>query len=101
VLGLWERALDALDAGNLDAVAREIDWVIKYQLIERYRAEHDVPLSAPELTQADLAYHDIHRDRGLYYELQRSSAVERTARDIDIFDAKTVPPVPGPYRQAG
>ena len=45
VLGLWERALDAIGAGNLDAIAREIDWVIKYQLIERYRAEHDVPLS--------------------------------------------------------
>jgi proteasome accessory factor A len=32
---LWERAIDAIDAGNLDAVAREIDWVIRYQLIER------------------------------------------------------------------
>jgi proteasome accessory factor A len=101
VLGLWERALDAIGAGDLDAIAREIDWVIKYQLIERYRAEHDVPLSAPEVNQADLAYHGIHRDRGLYYQLQRSGAVERTARDIDIFEAKTVPPAPGRYRQAG
>ncbi len=101
VLGLWERVLDAIGAGNLDAIAREIDWVIKYQLIERYLAEHDVPLSAPEVAQADLAYHDIHRDRGLYYQAQRSGAVERTARDIDIFEAKTVPPAPGRYRQAG
>ena len=101
VLGLWEWALDAIGAGNLDAIAREIDWVIKYQLIERYRAEHDVPLSAPEVAQADLAYHGIRRDRGLYYEAQRSGAVERTARDIDIFEAKTVPPAPGRYRQAG
>ena len=101
VLGLWQRALDAIGAGNLDAIAREIDWVIKYQLIERYRADHDLPLSAPEVAQADLAYHDIHRSRGLYYQLQRSGAVERTARDIDIFEAKTVPPAPGRYRQAG
>jgi hypothetical protein len=99
VLGLWERALDAIDAGNLDAIAREIEWVIKYQLIQRYRAEHDVPLSAPEVTRASLAYHDIHRDRGLYYELQRSAAVERTARDIDIFEAKTVPAAPSRYRK--
>ena len=101
VLGLWERALDAIGSGNLDAVAREIDWVIKYRLIERYRAEHGVPMSAPEVAQADLAYHDISRDRGLYYELQRGGAVERTARDIDIFEAKTVPPTLGRYRQAG
>ena len=101
VLGLWERALDAIGAGNLDAIAREIDWVIKYRLIERYRAEHGVPMSAPEVARADLAYHDISRDRGLYYELQRGGAVERTARDIDIFEAKTVPPTLGRYRQAG
>ena len=46
VLGRWRRALDAIGSGNLDAVAREIDWVIEYQLIERYRAEHGVPMSA-------------------------------------------------------
>jgi len=57
VLGLWERALDAIGAGNLDAIAREIDWVIKYQLIERYRAEHDVPLSAPEVARPGLSRH--------------------------------------------
>jgi proteasome accessory factor A len=101
VLRIWERALEAIDAQNLDAIAREIDWVIKYQLIERYRAAHDLALSAPQVAQADLAYHDIHRGRGRYYQLQRSNAVDRAARDIDIFEAKTVPPAPGRYRQAG
>jgi proteasome accessory factor A len=101
VLGLWQRALDAIGAGNLDAIAREVDWVIKYQLIEQYRAAHDLSLSAPQVAQADLAYHDITRGRGLYYQLQRDGAVERTARDIDIFEAKTVPPPHGRYRQAG
>lgn len=101
VLGLWERALDAIGTGNLGAVAREIDWVIKYQLIEQYRAAHDLPLSAPQVARADLAYHDIHRGRGLYNQLQRSNMVDRTARDIDVFEAKTVPPVPRRYRQAG
>ena len=43
----------------------------------------------------------LSNDRGLYYRLQRSGAVERTARDIDIFEAKTVPPAPGRHRQAG
>jgi len=101
VLGLWERALDAIGTGNLDAIAREIDWVIKYQLIEQERAARGVPRSAPEIAEADLAYHDINRRRGLYYQLQRAGKVERTARDIDIFEAKTVPPAPGRYRQAG
>jgi proteasome accessory factor A len=38
VLDMWERALGAIETGNLDLIAREIDWVTKYQLIERYRA---------------------------------------------------------------
>ncbi len=92
VLDMWERALSAIETGNLDMIAREVDWVTKYQLIERYRARHDLPLSSPRVAQLDLAYHDVHRGRGLYYLLQRAGAVERAARDIDIFEAKSVPP---------
>jgi proteasome accessory factor A len=66
--------------------------VTKYQLIERYRARHDLPLSAPRIAQLDLAYHDLRRDRGLYYQLQRNGAVRRVTRDLDIFEAKSIPP---------
>ena len=92
VLEMWERVLQAIETGNLDKIAREIDWVTKYQLIERYRARHDLPLSSPRVAQLDLAYHDVRRSRGLYYLLQRSGAVERVPRDLDIFEAKSIPP---------
>ena len=92
VLGLWELTLRAVQSGDLGLVAREIDWVTKYQLIERYRAKHDLPLASPRVAQLDLAYHDVHRGRGLYYLLQRRGAVERACRDLDIFQAKSVPP---------
>src|ERR1019366_5010194 len=92
VLSLWERTLSAVETGDLGPVAREIDWVTKYQLIERYRAKHDLTLSSPRVAQLDLAYHDVHRGRGLYYLLQHRGAVERVCRDIDIFEAKSVPP---------
>jgi proteasome accessory factor A len=89
---MWQRVLGAIETGNLDTIAREIDWVTKYQLIERYRARHDLPLSAPRIARLDLAYHDLRRDRGLYYQLQRNGAVHRVARDLDIFEAKSIPP---------
>jgi proteasome accessory factor A len=101
VLGLWEHVLDSVETGSLDAIARQVDWAAKYQLIERYRAAHGLPLSAPQVVRLDLAYHDVNRGRGGYYLLQRDSRVERAVRDIDIFEAKTVPPVRGRYRQAG
>ena len=92
VLEMWERTLQAIETGNLDKIAREIDWVTKYQLIERYRAVHRLPLSAPRIAQLDLAYHDVRRGRGLYYLLQQRGAVERVSRDLDIFAAKSTPP---------
>jgi proteasome accessory factor A len=92
VLELWERTLRAVETQNLDLVSREIDWVTKFQLIERYRRKYDLPLSSPRVAQLDLAYHDVHRGRGLYYLLERRGSVERVARDLDIFEAKSVPP---------
>jgi proteasome accessory factor A len=92
VLELWERTLKAVDSGDLGLVEREIDWVIKYQLIERYRAKHDLPLSSPRVAQLDLTYHDVSRRRGLYYLLERKGAVERVTDDLRIFEAKSVPP---------
>jgi proteasome accessory factor A len=92
VLDLWERTITAVSTGDLSLVEREIDWVIKYQLIERYRAKNNLPLSSPRVAQIDLAYHDINRNRGLYYLLERRGKVDRVARDLDIFEAKSVPP---------
>ncbi|HLZ37539.1 MAG TPA: Pup--protein ligase, partial [Mycobacteriales bacterium] len=92
VLDLWERALRAVQTGQLDIVAREVDWVTKLQMIERYRARHRLPLSSPRVAQLDLAYHDVHRGRGLYYLLERNRTVERVTRDIAVFEAKSCPP---------
>ena len=48
--------------------------MIKHRLVERYRAKHDLPLSSPRIARIDLAYHDIHRKRGLHYLLRRRRA---------------------------
>ena len=77
VLDLWERTLSAVESDNLDLVATEIDWVMKRKLIERYSAKHDLPLSSSRVAQLDLAYHDISRERGLFYLLQRKGAADR------------------------
>ncbi|REF38359.1 Pup--protein ligase [Thermasporomyces composti] len=92
VLDLWERTLKAVDSGDLSLVEREIDWVIKYRLLSRYREKHGLSLNNPRLAQLDLAYHDIHRDRGLYYLLERRGAVTRLTSDLEVFEAKSVPP---------
>jgi proteasome accessory factor A len=92
VVELWGRVLRAVETGHLDPVAREIDWVSKLKLIERYQRKHDLPLSHPRVAQMDLAYHDLRRGRGLYGLLERRGQVDRIATDPEIFEAKETPP---------
>ncbi|GGK82235.1 MULTISPECIES: Pup--protein ligase [Streptomyces aurantiacus group] len=92
VLELWGRTLDAIEAEDLDRIGTEIDWVMKYKLIERYRAKHNMTMSHPRVAQIDLAYHDIHRRRGLYYLLEKRGQATRICNDLKIFEGKSVPP---------
>ncbi|MEW2495636.1 MULTISPECIES: Pup--protein ligase [Streptomyces] len=92
VLELWGRTLDAIEAEDLDRIGTEIDWVMKYKLIERYRAKHNMTMSHPRVAQIDLAYHDIHRRRGLYYLLEKKGQATRVCDDLKIFEGKSVPP---------
>ncbi|WP_175410712.1 Pup--protein ligase [Streptomyces sp. TRM64462] len=92
VLELWERTLDAIETEELDRIGTEIDWVMKYKLLERYRAKHNMTMSHPRIAQIDLAYHDIHRRRGLYYLLEKKGQAARVCNDLKIFEGKSVPP---------
>ncbi|PWI08178.1 Pup--protein ligase [Streptomyces sp. NWU339] len=92
VLELWGRTLDAIEAEDLDRIDTEIDWVMKYKLLERYRAKHNMTMSHPRVAQIDLAYHDIHRRRGLYYLLEKKGQAARICDDLKIFEGKSVPP---------
>ncbi|NGO10106.1 Pup--protein ligase [Streptomyces sp. HC44] len=92
VLELWGRTLDAIEAEDLDRIGTEIDWVMKYKLLERYRAKHNMTMSHPRVAQIDLAYHDIHRRRGLYYLLEKKGQAARICNDLRIFEGKSVPP---------
>ncbi|RDS64970.1 Pup--protein ligase [Streptomyces sp. M7] len=92
VLELWGRTLDAIETEDLDRIGTEIDWVMKYKLIELYRAKHNMTMSHPRVAQIDLAYHDIHRRRGLYYLLEKKGQATRICNDLKIFEGKSVPP---------
>jgi len=92
VIDLWGRVLTAVETGDLEPVSREIDWVTKLRLIERYQAKHDLPLAHPRVAQLDLAYHDLRRGRGLYPLLEKRGQVDRAVHDLRIYEAKETPP---------
>ena len=90
-LAMWEHCLEGLekDPWSLD---RECDWVIKHRLIEHYRQREGVALTHPKVALMDLQYHDVSRERGLFYKMQRRGLVERTCTDAEIDQAMDQPP---------
>jgi proteasome accessory factor A len=89
---LWGRALKAIEADDLRLIDREIDWVIKRRLLDRYMVKHDLKLDDPRIAQLDLAYHDISRDRGLFNVMEKRGVVDRITTDVEVFEAKVTPP---------
>jgi proteasome accessory factor A len=92
VLDLWERTIRAVEDDKLSLIDTEIDWAIKYKLLDAYAAKHGLSFADPRIAQLDLAYHDIRRGRGLFSMLERRGAAARVVTDPEVFRAKTVPP---------
>ncbi len=87
----WEHLLTGLEKDPL-SLDREVDWVIKLRLLERYRQKRGLPMSDARLAMLDLAYHDVSRSRGLYNLLAREGMVDRVVSDDDVGRAVVEPP---------
>ena len=90
-LEMWEHCVTTIENDPLK-LDREVDWVIKYRLIEAYRARHSLTLGDPRVQLLDLQYHDISRERSPFYKLQAHGMVERICSDADIDLAVDQPP---------
>jgi proteasome accessory factor A len=91
VLHMWEHVLSHMEHDPL-LLARELDWVMKWRLLRSYIDRHGECWDSARLTMLDLQYHDIRRDKGLYYVLERNGEVERIVNDADIEEAIEAPP---------
>jgi proteasome accessory factor A len=90
-LQMWEHCMTVIESDPLD-LAREIDWVIKYHLVERFRERHGLALGDPRVALLDLQYHDVDVGRGIFYKLQRAGLAERMCSDDDIAEAMEIAP---------
>ena len=62
-LEMWEHVMTHLENDPLK-LSTEVDWVIKYHLIEAYREKHDLPLTHPRVALARPRVPRRHRARG-------------------------------------
>jgi proteasome accessory factor A len=90
-IAMWEHLLTGLEKDPM-TLHREVDWVAKYRLLDRYRARHDLAMSSAKLALIDLNYHDVNSQRGLYYKLVAAGLMDRIVTDADVERAMTEPP---------
>lgn len=85
-LMMWQHCMTTIEDDPLK-LNREVDWVIKYHLLDRYRIKHQLDFSDPKNMLLDLQYHDINRERGVFFLLQKNNLVESILKGPDVESA--------------
>ncbi|MFZ5863548.1 MAG: depupylase/deamidase Dop [Nitrospirota bacterium] len=91
ILSRWERVLRLLstDPGRL---GREVDWVIKRDLLQAYMDRKGCGWDDSRVKLMDLQYHDLRPEKGLFAALERGGYVDRIVDDETVAAAITTPP---------
>jgi Pup amidohydrolase len=88
---LWGATLRKLRARDYAALARQIDWVLKLQILQRARQQHpDLDWCSPQIKHLDFMYASL--EDGLYWHYESSGAVDQLVSDADIERLCNEPP---------
>ena len=84
VLKYWDDVLTRMSE-ELFSVATEVEWVGKYQLLDRQRQRLSTTWDDPKLAAMDLQWADLREDRSLVAALDRAGRVKRmfTAEEVE------------------
>ncbi len=91
VLERWESVLTRLERDPAECAA-ELDWVAKWQLLQRYRERDGIDWDHPKLQLVDLQYSDLRPEKGLYHRLLAAGRMTRLVAQSEIDTAMTEPP---------
>jgi proteasome accessory factor PafA2 len=87
----WNNVLNDLQR-DVTLCRDRVDWVAKKNLLIALQEEEGLAWHDPWLQAIDLEYHNIDRERGLYYELLRQNSMRRIVREDEIYAAIFSPP---------
>jgi len=91
-LDLWKRSLEALESGDFTQVDMEIDWMIKRKFMNSYKDKHQLNDNDSRMIMLDISYHNIRKDRGLFYILENSGMAKTLVTSNDVNNAMENPP---------
>ena len=91
-LDLWKRSLEALESGDFTQVDMEIDWMIKQKFMNSYKDKHQLNDNDSRMIMLDISYHNIRKDRGVFYILENSGMAKTLVTSNDVSNAMENPP---------
>jgi proteasome accessory factor A len=89
---LWGRVLASIESNNFENVKFEIDWIIKRDFFQEYMNKHSLLGNDSRMTLIDISYHNVRKDRGLFYILERSGLAKSLINESDVVDSMSSPP---------
>jgi Pup amidohydrolase len=84
ILFQWEDTLNKLEE-DPEQLRDRIDWVIKRWLLRRKMAQKNLEYKSAVIRMMDIQYHDIRRDKGLYYVLEKAGRIKRVLPDDELI----------------
>ncbi|MFN2595410.1 MAG: depupylase/deamidase Dop [Actinomycetota bacterium] len=91
VLDRWEAVLEGLERDPM-SLSNQLDWVAKLSLLQAYRDRDSLSWDSSKMKLIDLQYHDVQREKGLYFKLLRSGKIESLVSEDEIAWAVDHPP---------
>ena len=85
--------LEKLRAGDLDALAGRLDWVLKLRILQRAMAQRpQLNWRSPEMKHLDHLYSSLDATEGLYWIYENLGAVERVSSPAQVERLLHEPP---------
>ncbi|HVF12645.1 MAG TPA: proteasome accessory factor PafA2 family protein, partial [Actinomycetota bacterium] len=91
VMTRWEQTLSALETDPM-TLDRQLDWVAKYKMVSAYQERNGLDWDDPKLKLVDLQYHDVQRDKGVYYKMVQQGHFEQLVAEEAVQTAMSEPP---------
>ncbi len=74
-------------------LSREVDWVIKKSLIESFMDRKGCDWGDARISLMNLQYHNVERNKGLFFSLERGGYVETLVTPEQLTKARQFPPL--------
>lgn len=83
-LTLWESFLECARENEFSKVEKDIDWVIKKIFLEKYQLKNNLKNNDSRMVLLDISFHNIRKDRGIFYILEKNGLVNRIVNEDQI-----------------